>query len=184
MNSQERSARQEMQGIQLRQAREAGLHRRDSLIEEDRMLYPYVSLDERSEYISVISSAACGRIRISDIEVIEQEGRKTHIVTAEKDYAFYQRATDLIPALVGRAFYRPVKGLYINFDNVREISGTNIIFYSGQVVTLGRNSISRTRTAYKRYLMKYPPYSLWEGREASAAAAPRDEFHPEERKNA
>ena len=69
MNSQERTARQEMP-------------------ETDRMLYPYVSLDDRAEYISVISSAACGRIRIGDIEVIDQEGRKTHIVTAEKDYAF------------------------------------------------------------------------------------------------
>lgn len=146
----------------------------------DALLYPEKGADGVDEYISVISSAHCGRIRIDDIEVIEQEGRKLHIVTAEKDYAFYQRAADLIPALASRAFYRPVKGLFINFDQVKDISGPNISFYSGQVVTLGRNSISRTRTAYKRYLMKYPPYSLWERRSpaVSVSAKPTASMAP------
>lgn len=134
----------------------------------NRQFYPVQAMDGETEYISVISGSACGRIRINDIEVIEQEGRKMHIITAERDYSFYQRATDLIPVLAGRAFYRPVKGLFINFDHVKDISGVNITFQSGQVVTLGRNSISRTRTAYKRYLMKYPPYSLWDRPEAEA----------------
>ena len=144
----------------------------------DALLYPEKGADGVDEYISVISSAHCGRIRIDDIEVIEQEGRKLHIVTAEKDYAFYQRAADLIPALASRAFYRPVKGLFINFDQVKDITGPNISFYSGQVVTLGRNSISRTRTAYKRYLMKYPPYSLWERRSTAVPATPVASMSP------
>ena len=41
-------------------------------------------------------------------------------------------------------------------------------FRSGQSVTLGKNTITKTRTAYKKYLMSYPPYSLW-NRERRAA---------------
>ena len=40
-----------------------------------------------------------------------------------------------------------------------------ISFHSGQCVTMGKNSITRTRSAYKKYLLRYPPYSLWEGGE-------------------
>lgn len=115
------------------------------------------------EYISVISSSHCARIRIDDIEVIEQEGRRLHVITANKEYSFYENIKELIMTLSGRAFYRPVKGLIINFDHVREIEGNNIIFHSGQCVTMGKNSITKTRSAYKKYLLKYPPYSLWEG---------------------
>ena len=41
------------------------------------------------EYISVISASNCAKIRIDDIEVIEQDGRKLHVVTSGKDYSFY-----------------------------------------------------------------------------------------------
>lgn len=118
--------------------------------------------DDMPEFISVISASRCGRIRISDIEVIEQEGRKLHVITANKEYCFYQRLSDLLSVLAGRAFYRPIKGLVINFDQVIDISGNAICFRSGQVVTMGKNSITKTRAAYKKYLMRYPPYCLWE----------------------
>ena len=47
-------------------------------------------------------------------------------------------------------------------------AGNSIAFRSGQSVTLGKNTITKTRTAYKKYLMSYPPYSLW-NRERRAA---------------
>ena len=129
----------------------------------EKQFYPVKGNGGMPEYISVISSSQCGRIRIDDIEVIEQEGRKLHIITAEKDYSFYERLSELIPTLIGRAFYRPIKGLIINFDHVKDITGNTICFHSGQCVTMGKNSITRTRSAYKKYLLRYPPYSLWEG---------------------
>lgn len=134
----------------------------------EKQFYPVKGNGGMPEYISVISSSQCGRIRIDDIEVIEQEGRKLHIITAEKDYSFYERLSELIPTLIGRAFYRPIKGLIINFDHVKDITGNSIAFRSGQSVTLGKNTITKTRTAYKKYLMSYPPYSLW-NRERRAA---------------
>ena len=146
--------------------------RRDIFME--RHFYPVMGKDDMPEYISVISSSRCGRIRIDDIEAIEQEGRKLHVVTPDRDYSFYARMTEIIPALIGRAFYRPIKGLIINFDHVKDISGGCITFYSGQSVTLGKNSITKTRSAFKRYLLSYPPYSLWDRTDhmASSVAEP------------
>ena len=96
----------------------------------ERHFYPVMGKDDMPEYISVISASRCGRIRIDDIEVIEQEGRKLHVITPDRDYSFYARMADIIPALVGRAFYRPIKGLIINFDSVehRDYSvGTHLL---------------------------------------------------------
>lgn len=114
------------------------------------------------EFISIISSNQCARIKIDDIEMIEQEGRRLHIVTAEKDYSFYGALNSIAVALADRAFYRVLKSVIINFDHVRDISGISINFNSGQSMTLGRNSISKTKRAYKRYLMRFPPYTFWD----------------------
>ena len=116
------------------------------------------------EYISIISASQCARIKIDDIEIIEQEGRKIHIVTAERDYAVYESINTIIMSLGNRAFYRPMKGLIINLDHVKDITGYYVNFYSGQSVTMGRNSIGKTRQAYKRYLLRYPPYTMCEPR--------------------
>ena len=127
------------------------------------------------EYISVISSNKCAKIKIEDIEVIEQEGRKVHVITAAKDYSFYGCLNTLANSLAERAFYRPIKGLIINFDHMKDISGSTITFNSGQCVSMGKNSISKTRSAFKKYLMNYPPYSLWErpGNQAMSVAEVR-----------
>ena len=130
-----------------------------------------------AEYISVISSNQCARIKIDDIELIEQEGRRIHVVTPEKDYTFYESMTAIVKLLANRGFYRPMKGMIINMDHVKDISGFYVNFYSGQSISMGKNSIGRMRQAYKRYLLRYPPYSLWEpiGREEMPGAAERDD---------
>ena len=140
---------------------------------------PIMGSHDLPEYISVISASQCARIRIDDIEVIEQEGRKMHVVTPEREYSFYENMKELIPVLAGRAFYRPIRGLVINFDHVKDITGNTICFHSGQCVTMGKNSITRTRSAYKQYLLRYPPYSLWEGGDfAPMIAAERQPAQP------
>lgn len=138
-----------------------------------------LGIDNLPEYISVISASMCARIRIDDIEVIEQEGRKLHIITGEREYCMYMNISEIIRLLAGRAFYRPIRGLIINFDHVRDISGNMISFNSGQCVTMGKNSISKTRAAYKKYLLKYPPYSLWDREEHMAASVADGPLHIE-----
>ena len=51
-------------------------------------------------------------------------------------------------------------GLIINFEHIKEIAGSDVILHSGNMVTMGKNSITRTRSAYKKYLLRFPPYSM------------------------
>ena len=114
------------------------------------------------EYISIISASNCAKIRIDDIEVLEQEGRKVHVITASKDYAFYGELNTLAESLAERAFYRPIKSIIINLDHVSDITSSSVNFASGQSVSLGKNALLSTKRAYKRYLLRYPPYTMWE----------------------
>ena len=122
------------------------------------------------EYISVISTNKCAKIRIDDIEVVEQDGRKVHVITAAKDYSFYGSINTIAGSLAERAFYRPIKRLIINLDHISDISSYSINFYSGQSVALGKNALLSTKRAYKRYLLRYPPYTIWEPMELSAGS--------------
>ena len=54
------------------------------------------------EYISVISANKCAKIKIDDIEVIEQEGRKVHVITAAKDFSFYGGLNTIANSLAER----------------------------------------------------------------------------------
>lgn len=122
------------------------------------------------EYISVISSNKCAKIKIDDIEVIEQDGRKVHLITAARDYSFYGSINAIVGSLAERAFYRPIRRLVINLDHVSDISSCGISFSSGQSVTLGKNALLSTRRAYKKYLLRYPPYTIWEPVTLSASS--------------
>jgi hypothetical protein len=126
------------------------------------------------EYISVISANKCAKIKIDDIEVIEQEGRKVHVITAAKDYSFYGGLNTLAGSLAERAFYRPIKRLIINLDHVSDINSYSVNFQSGQSVALGKNALLSTKRAYKRYLLRYPPYTIWQpmGMSGSAVSEP------------
>ena len=140
------------------------------------------------EYISVISSNKCAKIKIDDIEVIEQDGRKVHVITAARDYSFYGSINTIAGSLAERAFYRPIKRLVINLDHVSDISAYGVRFSSGQSVALGKNALLSTRRAYKKYLLRYPPYTIWEPVALSGAAvsepyADEDPFGIEAKEN-
>ena len=122
------------------------------------------------EYISVISTNKCAKIKIDDIEVIEQDGRKVHVITAAKDYSFYGGINTIAGSLAERAFFRPIKRLIINLDHISDISNYSINFRSGQSVALGKNALLSTKKAYKRYLLRYPPYTIWEPMALSAGS--------------
>ena len=114
---------------------------------------------DRVDYISVITNKVCARVRIEDIETIEQEGRRMHIFTMFEEFVCYESIERLAPLLVGRTFYRAKKGLVFNFKKVARIENGEIIMESGRVYALGRNNLIKTRKAYKNYLLGYPPFS-------------------------
>ena len=64
--------------------------------------------------------------------------------------------------LAERAFFRPIKSVIINLDHVKDISGYSVNFNSGQSLAMGKNALAVTKKAYKRYLQRYPPYTIWE----------------------
>ncbi len=149
----------------------AETHRMD-IQEGDMQKYDYQRKRRTAlpEYISVISANKCAKIRIDDIEVIEQEGRKVHVITAAKDFSFYGGLNTIANSLAERAFYRPIKRLIINLDHISDISNYSINFTSGQSVALGKNALLSTKRAYKKYLLRYPPYTIWEPMELSAGS--------------
>lgn len=114
------------------------------------------------EYISVISGKKCAKIKIDDIELVEQNGRKLRVITPARDYEFYGTLNALATVLCERAFYRPMKTMIINLDQVSDISGYTINFYSGQTLTIGKNALANMKKAFKKYLLRYPPYTIWE----------------------
>ncbi len=120
------------------------------------------SISER-KFISVISNKVCAQVAIAKIEFIEQEGRKIHIHTDSNDYLCYQSMEKVAVALGGRAFYRPMKSLILNFERVARLENQEIVFASGYVFPLGRNNFIKVRQAFKRYLMHYPPFSTLTG---------------------
>lgn len=114
------------------------------------------------EFISVISGQKCAKIRIEDIEIIEQEGRKLHVITPAQDYVFYGALNTIAEALCERAFFRPMKSMIVNLDQISDISGYCINFNSGQTLTIGKNAMANIKRAFKQYLLRYPPYTIWE----------------------
>ena len=52
--------------------------------------------------------------------------------------------------------------MIINLDHVSSITSYSVNFSSGQSVTLGKNALLSIKRAYKKYLLRYPPYTTWE----------------------
>jgi hypothetical protein len=150
---------------------ENGKEHKSDIQEENMQKFDYQRKRRTAlpEFISVISANKCAKIKIDDIEVIEQDGRKVHVITAAKDYSFYGGIDTIVGSLAERAFYRPIKRLIINLDHISDISNYSVNFNSGQSVALGKNALLNTRKAYKRYLLRYPPYTIWEPVEMHAA---------------
>ena len=113
---------------------------------------------ERATMLSIITAKSCAKIYIEDIEYIEQVGRKLELVTADLKYGVYDNMGHLLPYFSNKGFYRPMKGLLINFEQVRNIEEDSVFFESGNLISMGRNNISKTRNAFRKYLQQYPSY--------------------------
>ena len=113
--------------------------------------------------ITIVSKHNCVRLMINEIELIEQEGRMLHIVTADKDYCICESMKSIAPILNPKNFYRPLSALIVNFDHVKEIDGQFINFESGQSASMGKNNISKTKTAFRKYLRECAPYGYYVG---------------------
>lgn len=72
-----------------------------------------------SGYIPVITKERYYKINIADIDLIEQTSNKLRVVTSDRnEYEFRGTIDEIAPMLVGKSFFRVMKKLVINFDNV------------------------------------------------------------------
>ena len=135
----------------------------------------------KKDYLSVMSGTTMALIRIDDIEYIERRGRKTYIQMGHKRYTTTEKIQILAEELAGRAFFRSMDSLIINFDRVERMEADGIYFVSGHVFSMGKNNMAKTRRAYKKYLLRFPPYSTmrndrrWDIFEASKVADQTEE---------
>ena len=106
---------------------------------------------EKTDTISIITGTTCAQVGIDDIEFIDREGKSLSIYTSLYVYKTYAKIEDIAYPLIGRAFYRPLVGLIINFDKVKKIDKFEIEFESGRRIAIGRNNHSKVRKAYKKY---------------------------------
>jgi hypothetical protein len=115
--------------------------------------------DNNIDRLSVVSKRTCAQIPLDEIEYIEKSSRKLLIVTGSRKYECRADIEDVVPYLAGKAFYRPMKSMIINFLRVKRMEDSEILFDSGRRYTMGKNNLCRTKMAYRRYLYRYPPFS-------------------------
>lgn len=114
---------------------------------------------KKPDAISIMSNTRCAKVPIDDIEAIEQEGRRLHIITGMDDYICYERIDKVAPLLINRNFYRAMKSIIVNFDRVKEVTSQEVIFVSGQSMAMGKNNLSKLRKAYRSFLQSEGEYS-------------------------
>lgn len=114
---------------------------------------------DNREMLSLISKKMCAQIKIDEIESIERKGRMLHICTTDMEYICAERIENMAPHLVGKTFYRAMVGLIINFARVVKIENDELWFESGRRYGMGKNNMAKTRSAYKNYLLRYPPFA-------------------------
>lgn len=111
-----------------------------------------------TECISIMSNTRYARVPIKDIELIEQESRRLHIITGDDEYICYERIERLSRLLGEGNFYKAMKSIIVNFDRVKEVTGQEVVFVSGRKLCMGKNNLMKLRKAFKYYLLQYPPF--------------------------
>ncbi len=112
-----------------------------------------------SDYIPVITKNKYYKINLDDIEIIEQRSNKLYVKDVfREEYVFRGTIADLVPILVGRGFFRAMKKVIVNFDNVESVESDVINFRSGMKYGVGRNNLLKVRKGYRNYLYGYPPF--------------------------
>ena len=114
--------------------------------------------NKKPDTLTIVTNKICARVKVDDIELIEQAGRKLSIFTDQEEFVCYDRLEALAPVLVNKAFFRAKKGLVLNFSRVVRLQDQEVFFDSGRVYCLGRNNYIKTKNAFKSYLLGYPPF--------------------------
>lgn len=102
-------------------------------------------------YIPIINGRESGKVRVSDVVMIERNNRRLRIVTGEREFDYYEKLDNVTP-LLDQRFFPCLKGCYVNFDHVSYMANQEIHLDNGEIFTLGRENFLRTKQRYKLYL--------------------------------
>ena len=95
----------------------------------------------------------CCKILLDDIFYIKQEGRLLYVITEEEIFRCYQRMEDILEFLDKR-FYRCLKKITLNFQNVSALKDQTDFFKNGDKIFLGRQNYIHTRQSFAAYIKK------------------------------
>ena len=103
------------------------------------------------KYLPFVTRGMCCKIWLKDIMRIEQHGRLAVIITENNVYERYGRTEEMEEYLDER-FYRCLKTVIINFDQVKMMKNQTIFFRNGEEYFLGRQSYIKARQTFAIYI--------------------------------
>ena len=106
-----------------------------------------------TNYIPIITRGYSRKISLDEIMYLEQRQRRLAIVTEKETFLFYERLENL-EKLLDERFYRSLKKLRVNIENILVAEDQKITFVNGTTLHLGRESYIRTKQIYSAYLKK------------------------------
>ena len=108
----------------------------------------------------IFTGKMCSKIRVGDIEYIERDMRKITIYTFDNKYEVYETLERVESYLGSKNYFKPLKGIILNFDRIKIVDEEKVSFESGRTIMFGRNTICKTRNAFRKYIKETIPYSM------------------------
>ena len=113
-----------------------------------------------ADILYIFTGRMCSKIKTRDIEFIEKDMRKITINTFNNEYEVYEALEIVEKYLKGKNFYKPLKGIILNFDHIKNIDDDTVTFDSGRTIMFGRNTIIKTKNEFKNYVRDAITYDI------------------------
>lgn len=107
------------------------------------------------KYLVVKNRFNVSKVEVKDIMYILRDGRKLIVVTEDNEYVYYSKMKNIEP-IVGDSLFRLLDRCFINLNYLKTVNLLNrrCIFVNGDELFWGRDSISKLRKAFDKYLFE------------------------------
>lgn len=103
-------------------------------------------------YIPVIKPRSIIKVDVDEVLYIEQDLRKTKILTERETHELYSKIDDYLVYL-GSNFLKCHRSLYVNMDKIISMKEQSIVFLNGDSVYLSRDKFTAARQHFSRYIV-------------------------------
>lgn len=104
------------------------------------------------DYIPVVKTKESIKINVAEILYIEQNLRKTKIITLSDTHEKYSKITDYVEYM-GKSFLKCHRSMYVNMDNIKAMKDEKIYFNNGTVICLSRDKFIAAKQRFSRYII-------------------------------